>query len=382
MKARLATPGPTEVPDSVRLAGARPIVHHRSPSMEELLADVTARLRHVFLTQDDVFISLSSGTGGMEAAVANLFGEGDKVLVVSNGYFGERFESIAAAYGITPVVVRSTWGTSVDVSAVAQAFADNPDLAGALVVHSETSTGALNDVQSIGRLFADTDVIVVVDAISSLVTHEVQTAGWGLDVVIAASHKAFMMPPGLTFLAVSPKAMARSTSRPRPAYYWSFKRLAHFHPMPPSSPGVSLLYALDEALNIMTKDELSTLQRKASTLASATLAGLTAMGFRPFVTAPHTRNNVVTAVVAPEGLDTERLRERLESKWGITVTGGQGPYKGKLLRVGHVGATDILDLAAILAACELVVRDENSASDLGAGTTAFLQSLADERVAL
>jgi serine---pyruvate transaminase len=378
MKTRLATPGPTEVPDEIRLAGARPIVHHRAPSMERLLGSITGRLKPLFRTERDVLISLTSGTGAMESAVANLFSPADRVLIVSNGYFGERFEAIAAAYGVGSTVVRGAWGTSVDVEDVRKAYANDPDIAGVLVVHSETSTGALNDVEAIGRLFKDTDVIVVVDAISSLITHRVETDEWGLDVVLAASHKGFMMAPGLAFISVSDKAMRRSLEQSRPAYYWSFARLAKFHPMPPSSPGVSLLYSLEASLDRIEAEGLWSIQQRAQLLANATLAGLEAIGFRPLVTPPHTRNHVVTSVLAPDGVDTNDLQRRLEDEWSITVTGGQAHLKGDLLRVGHVGACDVLDVVSIVAALEMVLATDSSESELGAGVRALMTTVRSE----
>lgn len=378
MKTRLATPGPTEVPDDIRLAGARPIVHHRAPSMERLLTSITKRLPPLFKTERDVLISLTSGTGAMESAVANLFSAGDNVLIVSNGYFGERFEAIAAAYGVGATVVRGDWGTSVDVDEVRRAYEDNPDIAGVLIVHSETSTGALNDVEAVGRLFKDTEVVVVVDAISSLITHPVETDDWGLDVVLAASHKGFMMPPGLAFISVSEKAMRRSVGKPRPAYYWSFDRLAKFHPMPPSSPAVSLLYSLEASLDRIEAEGLQSIQQRAQLLARATMAGLEAVGFKPFITAPHTRNHVVTSVLAPDGVDTNELQRRLEDEWGITVTGGQAHLKGSLLRVGHVGACDVLDVVAIVAALEMVLASATSKFKLGAGVQALLTAVRSE----
>ncbi|PPH24783.1 pyridoxal-phosphate-dependent aminotransferase family protein [Rathayibacter toxicus] len=375
MKTRLATPGPTEVPDEIRLAGARPIIHHRSPSMELLMERIARRLRPLFRTERDVFVSLTSGTGAMEAAVANLFGPEDHVLIVTNGYFGERFEQIAQAYGVKSLPIRSDWGTSVDIDAVRDAYAAHPDITGVLVVHSETSTGALNDVEAIGRLFAGTDVVVVVDAISSLITHRLEMDEWGLDVVLAASHKAFMMPPGLAFIAISEKAQKKSMRSPRPAYYWSFERLKKFHPLPPSSPAVSLLFSLDVALDHIEGEGLPRIQQRAADLAEATLAGLLALGFRPLVIHPHYRNNVVTSVLAPEGVDTNDLQSTLEDEWGVTVTGGQAHLKGSLLRVGHVGAADFLDVVSIMAAIELVLASDATSVSLGTGVAAYLKAV-------
>ncbi len=378
MRKRLATPGPTEVPQRLLLAGAQEIIHHRSVEMEALVADINDALPRIFSTTQDVYTIVSSGTGSMEAAVANLFTRGEKVLVVSNGYFGERFLGIVRAYGLEAVVVSSRWGTSVDPAQVAAAYADHPDLRGVLVVHSETSTGALNDVKAIGRLFADTDVLVIVDAISGLVSHELKMDEWGLDVVLAASHKAFMLPPGLAFIAVSQRAWAKAETIDAQAYYWSFKRLRQFHPMPPSSPAVSLQLALHESLRMIESEGLEAIQKRQRVIGDSTMRALVAVGFRPFVEPPNERNYVVTAVTAPQGLDTSELLEVLSTRYGVTMTGGQGEFVGSLLRVGHVGSVDLLDIAAIIAAVELSLLQLNHSFTIGAASSALITAYHEE----
>lgn len=372
MRTRLATPGPTEVPQRLLLAGARESIHHRSAEMEALLRSTNATLPRLFKTDHDVYTSVASGTGAMEAAVANLFSAGERVLVISNGYFGERFASIARAYGVEPVLVESPWGTSIDPERVAAAFRANPDIRGVMVVYSETSTGALNDVEAIGRIFAETDVVVVVDAISGLISHDLDMDGWGLDVVLAASHKGFMLPPGLTFIAISDRAWAKVDSIDAPTYYWSFKRLRAFHPMPPSSPAVSLQLALHESLDMLMSEGLVEIQARQRLIGEATMRALTAIGFTPFVREPDRRNYVVTAVLAPEGVNTAALLDVLSTRYSVTMTGGQGEYAGKLLRVGHVGAVDQLDMAAIVAAVELSLLRLGHGFSAGAATGALI----------
>ncbi|GHC73323.1 serine-pyruvate aminotransferase [Nocardiopsis terrae] len=367
MRQRLATPGPTEVPQRLLLAGAREIVHHRSTQMEELLHEVNSGLPPLFGTTRPVYTIASSGTGAMEAAVANCFSPGDEVLVVSNGYFGERFRDIALAYGLVPHVVESEWGTSADPERVAASYARHPEVKGVLVVHSETSTGVLNDVEAIGRLFRDTDVVVVVDAISGLLVHTMEADAWGLDVVLAASHKGFMLPPGLAFVSVSDRAWAAVERASGPHYYWSFQRLRRFYPMSSSSPAVSLVQGLSESLRLLTEEGMPAFRERHALLGQATEHALTALGFVPFVREPHRRGNVVTSALAPEGIDTSRLLKTLSNRHGVTMTGGQAHLKGKLIRVGHVGATDPLDLCAIIAAVEMSLLELGHRFSPGSG---------------
>ncbi|MEU8779610.1 alanine--glyoxylate aminotransferase family protein [Streptomyces sp. NPDC048606] len=375
MKLRLATPGPTEVPQRLLLAGAREIVHHRSSEMEALFQEINTGLPPLFGTQSPVYSFAASGTGAMEASVANCFTPGDEVLIVSNGYFGERFQAIARAYGLTAHVVQSPWGTSADPEKVAEAYARHPDVRGVLVVYSETSTGALNDVRAIGEIFRDTDAIVVVDAISGLLVHPMEMDAWGLDVVLAASHKGFMLPPGLAFVALSDKAWTAVERGTGPNYYWSFKRLRQFYPMSSSSPAVSLLLALHESLKMLGEEGLAPFRDRHALLGRAAERALLALGFSPFIQPPHQRSSVITAALAPEGVDTGVLLKTLSAKYGLTVTGGQAHLKGALLRIGHVGAADALDLCAVFGALELALLDCGHTFTPGAGTGEVIRTV-------
>ncbi|WP_274918623.1 pyridoxal-phosphate-dependent aminotransferase family protein [Streptomyces sp. WZ-12] len=377
MKLRLATPGPTEVPQRLLLAGAREIIHHRSTEMAGLLHEINEGLPPLFGTEHPVYTIAASGTGAMEASVANCFSPGDEVLVVSNGYFGERFEAICTDYGLTVHTVRSDWGTSADPAQVAAAYAEHPAIRGVFTVYSETSTGALNDVEAIARIFRDTDVIVVVDAISGLLVHPLPMDAWGLDVVLAASHKGFMLPPGLAFVALSDKAWTAVERGSGPAYYWSFERLRHFYPMSSSSPAVSLLLALHESLKMLNEEGLPAFQRRHAALGEAAGRALTALGFQPFIQEPHRRSHVITSALAPEGIDTGELLKTLSTRHGVTMTGGQAHLKGKLIRVGHVGAADPLDLCALFGAVEMALLELGHRFTPGTGTGEIIRALAD-----
>jgi aspartate aminotransferase-like enzyme len=378
MKLRLSTPGPTEVPQRLLLAGAREIVHHRSPEMERLIVEINDGLPPLFGTVQPVYTIASSGTGAMEAAVANCFAAGDEVLVVSNGYFGERFEAICRNYGLTVHTVRADWGTSVPAERVSEAYAEHPAVRGVLVVYSETSTGALNDVEAIGRLFRDTDVLVVVDAISGLLVHPVQMDDWGLDVVLAASHKGFMLPPGLAFIALSPKVWPAVERGAGPNYYWSFARLRQFYPMSSSSPAVSLLLGLHESLRMLAEEGLPAFRRRHELLGLATGRALGALGFSTFIAPPHRRSNVITAALAPAGIDTSQLLKTLSTAHGVTMTGGQAHLKGRLIRVGHVGAMDALDLCGIVGAVELSLLGLGHRVTPGAGVGQVVRTFHEE----
>ncbi|MEV7004930.1 alanine--glyoxylate aminotransferase family protein [Streptosporangium sp. NPDC051022] len=374
MKLRLATPGPTEVPQRLLLAGAREIVHHRSAEMEQLIHEINEALPPLFGTTHPVYSIASSGTGAMESAVANCFSPGDEVLVVSNGYFGERFQAIGHRYGLVVHPVESPWGTSVEPGAVAAAYAEHPGIRGVLVVYSETSTGALNDVEAIGELFRDTEVTVVVDAISGLLVHPLPMDDWGLDVVLAASHKGFMLPPGLAFVALSDKAWQAAERGGGPAYYWSFERLRHFYPMSASSPAVSLLLGLHESLKMLAEEGMDAFRGRHALSGLAVERALTALGFTPFIRPPHRRSHVITSALAPEGVDTSRLLKTLSTRYGLTVTGGQADLKGKLIRVGHIGAVDALDLCGVVGAIELALLDHGHEFAPGTGVGQIIRT--------
>lgn len=356
-KLRMATPGPTQVPQEILLAGAQELIHHRSTHMEAVMEEINNALPALFGTSNDVYTMLSSGTGAMDAAVANCFQANDKVLVISNGYFGERFADIARIYGLHAIELTSSWGSSADIREVEQVYADHPDLKGVLVVYSETSTGAINDIRAIGSFFHDKDVLVVVDAISGLLSHDLQMDNWGLDVVLAASHKGFMMPPGLAFVTISPKAWDRIQHIEPRTYYFSFKRFKKFYPMAPSSPGVSLLFGLKKSLEMINKEGLQHCINRHQLIALATQHALEALGFQLFVSNSDMRSATVTTALAPKGLDASQLLNKLSESYGLTITGGQGEYKNRMIRVGHIGSVDAMDLFGVFGAIELVIGD-------------------------
>ncbi|HDR9880357.1 alanine--glyoxylate aminotransferase family protein [Burkholderia cenocepacia] len=375
----MATPGPTEVPHEILLAGAREVLHHRSPQMEELVGFTNERLKAWFRTTQPVYTMLSSGTGAMEASVCNPFSAGDKVLVVKNGYWGERFTSIATAYGLTVVPIEAPWGQGVDVGRIAEAAARHPDAAGILVTYSETSTGILNDVRSIGELFRGTETLVIVDAISALIAHPLDMDAWGLDIVTAASHKGFMMPPGLSFIAASERAWRRIERSASPRYYLSLLRYRDFYPLAPSSPAVSLLAALKCSIEMIDQEGAEEIIRRHADIATATGRALSALGFRNVLVSGSTPNHVITVAMPPAGVDADLLLAHLNSAYGVTITGGQGPFAKKVIRFGHVGALDFIDLIGLFGALERALADVSDWSNYGVSTSSILDTIRRQR---
>ncbi|MGX7244717.1 pyridoxal-phosphate-dependent aminotransferase family protein [Enterococcus quebecensis] len=370
-KYRMATPGPTSSPSNIRLAGARDLIHHRASHMKELMERINPKLKNIFQTKNDVYTISCSGTGGMEASVTNSFDKNDKVLVLSNGYFGERFRTICEHNALNTLVYEKEWGAEFSLAEVAEIYKENPDLKGVFVVFSETSTGMINPVKEIAALFKKTEVLVVVDAISGLIVNELLMDEWGLDIVIAASHKGFMMAPGLTFVGISDKAWSKIDQTNSSAYYFSFTRLKQFFPFASASASVSLLLSLEESLSMIEDIGSGTLLVQQKQIALAAQRALNALGFILFVDKPIYRSNAVTSALAPEGIDTQKLLSQLETEFNLSITGGQGIFKGKMIRVGHIGYIDELDLYAVFGAIERALIQLGAEFPLGVSSKAI-----------
>src|SRR5918992_1168983 len=310
-KRYLVTPGPTPVPPEVLAATAAPMIHHRTPEFRTILARVLAPLQQVFRTEHDVVLFASVGTGGMESAVANLCSPGDRVLVVSHGFFGERWAAIARGYRCEVDHLRYDWGESPSGDDVASRL----DEFGAKVVfltHSDTSTGVVADIRSIAERLNGSDALIAVDAISSLAAVPLEMDTWGLDAVVTSSHKALMSPAGLAAVAVSPGALAAARTATSPRFYFDWERMLTSHAKhdTPFSSAVSL----DED-----------------------------------------RAAVVTAIRVPSEIDSSAIVLAMRERSGVTVVGGQGELKGKIVRIGHIGYVDVHDVATALTALELAL---------------------------
>lgn len=369
-KQRLLTPGPTPLLPRALHAMMASDIHHRTQDFIQLYPRVLADLKEVFGTQNDVLITVSSGTGAMEAAVSNFFSEGDKVVVLSAGKFGERWADLAKAYRLNAVVLTAEYGQVVSPERVAEALGANPDAKGVFFQASETSTGAAHDVRAIGEIVKKTPALCIVDAITGLGTMPLDIDGWGLDLVIGGSQKAFMIPPGLAFISVSPKAWAQSETARLPRMYFDLKREKKMADKGESAwtPNVSHILALAEALAYIKQLGMAKLVENAQLLARATRAAAVELGLELF--APGSPSSSVTAIKAPAGMDSGEIVKAFRNQFGSIIANGQGTMKGRIFRIAHLGYFDFADLFAVVAELELILHQKGLPVSLGKGVAA------------
>jgi aspartate aminotransferase-like enzyme len=374
-KRYLFTPGPTPVPPQVLAALAEPVVHHRGPDFKIVYERCLGRLREVFRTEGDVLLYTSSGTGAMESAVANLCSPGDRVLVVSAGYFGERFAKIARAYGCAVEELRYAWGEPPAPEDLAVRLEELGGVHAVLLTHSETSTGVVADVQGLAAAAKEAGALVVVDAISSLGAVPLETQVWGIDVVASGSQKALMTPPGLAMASVSPAAWdaSRRATSPRMYFDWETTREAQSRLDAPFTPAVSLVVALDVALGILLDEGLETAFARHVRLGRACREGAKAMGLELF-SPDDDRSAVVTAIRTPDGVDSDELVLALRDRFGVTLAPGQGDLKGRVFRIGHIGYYDVFDVTTALAAVELGLTEAGADIERGVAVTRALDA--------
>ena len=378
-KRYLFTPGPTPVPPEVLEALSRPAIHHRGPDFLKAYRSVLERLKLVFRTEHDVLLLTSSGTGALESAVANLTEPGERALVVSHGNFGERWAAMARAYGADLDHLEYAWGDAPDPAEVGER-ADGAEVV--YVVHSETSTGVVSDLPAIAAAVKEKGALLVVDAISSLAAVPCETDAWGLDVVVAGSQKALMTPPGLAAVSVSPAALAKAgtTSSPRFYFDWERTRKGQETLDAPFTPAVPLILGLDAALGLILEEGLDAAFERHVRLGRATRAGITAMGLE-LASPDEDRAAVVTTVRAPDDLDVAAFLLDLRDRLGVQLIGGQGAWKGKVFRIGHIGYFDVFDITTALAAVELALADLGAEIERGVAVTRALEAY-DDRVSV
>jgi aspartate aminotransferase-like enzyme len=372
-------PGPTPVPPEVLLAQGSPIVYHRGPGYGALLREVTESLKQVYRTRNDVLIFASSGTGGLESAVANLFSPGDRVVVPVAGYFGERFGKIARAFGQDVRTIDYEWGRAVRPEDVRAAIEEAPTKA-VLVQHSETSTGVINDVEAIAEVTRAADVLLVVDGISSLGAVPYDGDAWGVDVCVGGSQKAFSATPGLAFVSVSEAAWEATRTATNPRFYfdWALYKASYELPSPenPFTPAISLVLGLRAALRRYFDEGPDDVLARHELLSQATKEGIRALGLD--LSGEHLeRAWAVTAVRAPEGIDGDALVAKVRADHRIILAPGQGPMKSKVFRIGHLGNYDRFDIIRCLAALELTLEDMGYPVKRGAAVAAAEQVFAD-----
>jgi aspartate aminotransferase-like enzyme len=369
-KKKLFSPGPTPVPEGVLLAMAQPLFHHRDPIFEELFQEVREDLKYVFQTKQDVLVLASSGTGAMEAAIVNTLREGDTVLVIRGGKFGERWGEICEAYGVNIIPIDVQWGEAVDPVLVERSLETYPEIRAVLVQACETSTGVLHPIKELCEIVKKRDgVIIIVDAISALGAVDLPMDLWGIDVMVAGSQKALMLPPGLAFIALSEKAWKFSETSNLPKYYFDLKaelknqrkNQTHF------TPAISLIVGLRESLRMIKEEGLQNVFRRHEVLARAMREGVKALGLEIFSNPP---SPTLTAIKLPPQIDGQKLKRNLEDHYGLIVAGGQEHLKGKIIRIAHMGWFEPSDILQVMAALELELWRMGYPVEFGKGVSA------------
>jgi serine---pyruvate transaminase len=371
----LLTPGPTPLPMIVAAAQAGDMPHHRSPEFAVMLARVLDRLKRVYRTNNDVILFSASATSAMESAVVNLLSRGDRVLVVSAGNFGERWVRMSEVYTPNVDVLRYPWGAQPDPAEVAARIQATDNLAAVIVTHSETSTGATADVRRIAEMTRERSAMLVVDAVSSLGAAELDSDGWGLDVVISGSQKALMAPPGLAFASVSRRALARAATSTTPRFTLDWRRAldAQAKHQTPATPAITLVMALDAALELFEANGLDASICNTTRLGGAVRRAMRALGLELF--SPDRPDcSLVTAVRWPDGVDGDAVRRAIRERHAITIAGGQGELAGRIFRIGAFGAISPNDLTAGISALEVELLNAGHVVELGRGVGAFTRA--------
>lgn len=368
----LLTPGPTPLPPQVCEALAKPIIHHRTPQFQAILKEAAEGLRYVFQTKSDVFIFSSSGTGTMEAAVANLLSPGDTAITVEGGKFGERWTELCRAYGIKTEVIKVEWGKAVSAEAISSKLkAQGSKVKAVFVTLCETSTGVTTDIKAIAEVVKDTQAVLAVDAISGLGVIDLKTDDWAVDVVVSGSQKGLMLPPGLGFISISPKAWPLIAESKSPRYYFDLRmaKKAWESTDTAFTTSVSLVVALNAALKMLKEEGLENVFSRCRKMADALRAAVRALGLKLFAD-ESCASDAITAACVPAGIDGEKLVKTMRDSYGITIAGGQAELKGKTFRVATMGYLNEFDIILALSCLEKVLHQMGYKFELGAGVKA------------
>lgn len=366
------------VPEDVLLELGKPVIHHRSDEAKAVITEVIAGLKEVFQTKNDVVILTASGTGAMEAAAVNTVPPGGKALVLNAGHFAARWLNICKAFGISAVSLETEWGQAVDPERVAEALNQHPDTVCVMGTLSETSTGTGHPVEAIARVVATTPAVFAVDGISGVGAMECRTDEWGIDLLCVGSQKALMLPPGLAFVAVSPKAWARIDSFDSHSFYFNLKaarkKIKEFDT--PYTPAHTLILALRASLRRIKEEGIENVLQRHRRMSEACQAGILALGLELYSARPA---EGLTAFCVPDGVKESQLRKTMTDRFGIYTVGGQDKLKGKIVRIGHMGYTDELDVIGTLAALEMALADLGYDIEPGRAVTAAQQVLIGQK---
>ena len=375
-KTYLLAPGPTPVPETVNLEMAAPMVHHRTPQFSKIFGEAAEDAKYLFQTKQDVIILAATGTGGMESCITNLFSPGDKVLVVNGGKFGERWGQISEAYGLVPVWINVEWGQAVDPKEVKAALDKDKDIRAVLVQASETSTAVAHPIEALSKLTRDRDdVLLVVDGITGVGVFPLPMDEWGIDAIVTGSQKALQLPPGLALVALSEKAWKFADQSKCPHFYFDLKKERKNLADKTSAytPAVSLVIGLRAVLKSLKEEGMENIHKRHNRLARATRAATQALGLK--MVAPDAPADSLTGVFLPDGIDGGKFVKSLRDDFGVTMAGGQDQWKGKVVRIAHLGYVDTFDTIVAIAAIEMALKKFGHAVQMGKGVAAAQEIL-------
>lgn len=380
----LMTPGPTPLPPEVISVMSQQIIHHRTKEFADIFSRVNQNLMQVFQTKNSILTFAASGTGAMEGSVVNFFSEGDTVLVISVGIFGDRYINICKTFGLNVIEKRYPYGQVADVDEIIAILEEDREnrIKGVFVTHNETSTGVTNNIEAIGKYLKNKEKILIVDAVSSLGAIDLKTDEWGVDVVVTGSQKALMSPPGLAFVSVSDRAWEFYKTSKLRKFYWDFKKyqdnLLKEVQDTPFTPAVTLIRAVDVALRLLLDYGLEKNFARHKKLAKLAQLAAEKLNLQLLPKKEHS-SAVITAIKSPEDVDIEKVRKIMNSKYDIMVTGGQGSLKGKIIRIGHMGYVDEFDLLKTIECFELSLLECGYKNfEVGQATKAVLQEISKE----
>lgn len=358
LKQYLLIPGPTPVPPEVLSALSHPMINHRSADFKSVLSEVTDGLKWAYQTKNDVLILTASGTGAMESTIVNTLSPGDKILILNIGAFGSRFVKIAKAYGLNVDEIKIERGKAADPKLVEQKLKEDKkkEIKAVIFQQNETSTGVINDVKKIAEAISAHGALSIVDAVSGLLTADLKVDEWGLDVVASGSQKAFMVPPGLSFVSMSEKAWKAYESAKLPKFYFDLGAAKKFAQTgeTPWTPCLTIAFGMQVSIRMLRSEGLENIFKRHETMSKAVRSGVKALGFG-LLADDSCASKAVTAIVPPAGVDAEALRKACREKFGVVLAGGQEDLKGKIFRLGHLGYIDKMDILTAFSAIEMVV---------------------------
>jgi aspartate aminotransferase-like enzyme len=374
IKQYLLSPGPTPIPNEVSLAMSETMIHHRTPQFNKVFEEARQGLKRLFGTKNDVLMLASSGTGAMEASIANLFSPGDKVLVINGGKFGERWLNISNAYGLNPIDLKVEWGKAVRVEEIEKQLKAHPDLQGVMVQASETSTTALHPVKEIAKLTKNGPLFIV-DGVTAVGVLSIPVDEWGIDVLVTGSQKALMLPPGLGFIALSDRAWEKSKKAKLPRFYFdlNLERKNQQKGSGAFTPAVSLIFGVRASLEMIEREGLNKVYARHARMSRATRAAAVALGLK--LLAPDDPSPAATGIFLPQGIDADRVLEYLRDHMNVVLAEGQDQLKGKVIRIAHVGYMGAFDVITAIAALEMALRKFGAEIPFGRGVAAAQEVL-------